>query len=110
MIRKAVLFFAVVGLALAGGRTYSIDLLEKATFGGTELAPGHYKVEVNDQKATIRQGKLHSESPVKVEENAKKFDTTTVRYSNSGGNARIEEIRIGGTKTKLVFASPAGAM
>ncbi len=103
MIRKAAFFFVVAGLALAGGRAYTVSLYEKAMFGSTELAPGQYKVEVNDQKATIRQGKLQGESPVKVEESAVKFDTTTVRYNNTGGKTRIEEIRIGGTKTRLIF-------
>ncbi|MCU1233863.1 MAG: hypothetical protein JWP63_1830 [Candidatus Solibacter sp.] len=103
MIRKAAFFFAVAGLALAGARSYSVSLFEKAMFGNTELAPGQYKVEVNDQKATIRQGKVQSESPVKVEENAEKYSTTTVRYGKSDGKTRIEEIRIGGTKTKLLF-------
>jgi hypothetical protein len=103
MIRKAALLFIAAGLAIAGARTYTVSLFEKAMFGTTELTPGEYKVEVSDQKAIIRQGKLQSESPVKVEENASKFDATTVRYNHDGGKTRIEEIRLGGTKTKLVF-------
>ncbi len=104
MIRKAALLFAAAGLALAGSHTYTVNLLVKSTLGATELKPGEYKVEVNDQKATIRQGKVQSESPVKVEENDVKFATTTVRYGTSdGGKSRIQEIHIGGTKTKLVF-------
>lgn len=103
MIRKAALFFIAVGLVLASPRTYTVSLFEKAMFGTTELAPGEYKVEVNDQKATIKQGKVQSESPVKVEENGEKYSTTTVRYGKADGKTRIEEIRIGGTKTKLVF-------
>jgi len=104
MIRKVALFFVVIGLAVASARTYSVNLFEKAMFGTTELTPGTYKVEVNDQKATIRQGKVQGECAVKVEENASKFDTTSVRYNHEGGKTRIEEIRIGGTKTKLVFS------
>ena len=103
MIRKAALLFVAAGLAVASARSYTVSLYQPAMFGGTELKPGEYKVEVNDQKATIRQGKLQGESPVKVEESDVKFDTTTVRYSNSEGKLRIQEIRIGGTKTKLVF-------
>ena len=85
----------LAGLAIAGARTYTVSLLRRRRSAGTELKPGEYKVEVNDQKATIRQGKVQSESPVKVEENDVKFDTTTVRYSNSGGKSRIQEIRLG---------------
>ena len=104
MIRKAALLFVVAGLAIASARSYSVSLFQTAMFGSTELKPGAYKVEVNDQTATIRQGKVQVESPVKVEENGVKFETTTVRYSNDDGKTRIQEIRIGGTKTKLVFS------
>jgi len=103
MIRKAALLFIAAGLAIASARTYTVSLYEKAMFGTTELAPGQYKVEVNDQKATIRQGKTQGETQVKVEESPSKFDTTTVRYNHDGGKTRIEEIRIGGTKTRLLF-------
>jgi hypothetical protein len=103
MIRKAALLFVVAGLAIASARSYSVSLFQSAMFGSTELKPGAYKVEVNDQKATMRQGKLASECPVTVEEGDVKFDTTTVRYNNADGKSHIKEIRIGGTKTKLVF-------
>ena len=109
MIRKVALLFVVAGLAIASSRSYTVTLYEKAMFGGAELQPGAYKVEVNDQKVTIRQGKVQNESPVKVEENAVKYDTTTVRYGKADGKTKIEEIRIGGTKTKLVFDSQGAA-
>jgi hypothetical protein len=47
---------------------------------------------------------VQTESAVKVEEGDSKFDTTVVRYvNNADGKVRIQEIRIGGTKTKLLF-------
>ena len=65
---------------------------------------GDYKLEVNDQTAVIRQGKVQTESPVKVEENDTRFAATAVRYVNStDGKVHIQEIRIGGTRTRLVF-------
>ena len=104
MIRKAALLFAVAGLAIASASSYSVTLFQPALFGKTEVKPGQYKVEVNDQTAVIRQGKLQGESPVKVEQNDVKYDTTTVRYGTVDGKSHIQEIRIGGTKTKLVFS------
>ena len=103
MIRKIALILVAAGLAVAAGRSYSVTLFEKATFGSTELAPGDYKIEVADQKAIIRQGKIQSESAVKVEESASKYDSTSVRLTNKDGKARIEEIHLGGTKTKLIM-------
>ena len=102
LIRKAALFLLVAGLAVAAAHTYTVTLFEKATFGGTELAPGAYKIEVADQKAILHLGKTQSESAVKIEEAAAKYGTTSIRLTNKDGKMRIEEIHLGGTKTKLI--------
>jgi hypothetical protein len=101
----------VAGLAVAGGRSYNVSLTRPNMLGTTELKPGDYKIEVDGDKAILRQGKTQSESPVKVEEGDTKFDNNVVRYvSSADGKLRIQEIRIGGTRTKLVFAAAdAGA-
>jgi hypothetical protein len=105
MIRKVLLSFAVVALAaVAGTKSYTVNLFEPAVLGGTELKPGEYKVEVVDQKAVIRNGKLHGEFPVKVETSGSKYGATSVRFSNGDGKLHIREIQIGGTSTKLVFS------
>jgi len=105
MIRKVLLSFAVVALAaVAGAKSYKVNLFEPAVIGGTELKPGEYKVEVVDQKAAFRNGKLHGEFPVKVENGESKYSTTTVRFSNGDGKLHIQEIHLGGTTTKLVFS------
>jgi hypothetical protein len=102
MMRKA-LFVLLAAAAVVSAKSYTVNLFQPAMFGTVELKPGEYKVEVNDQTATIRNGKLHGESPVKVENGDTKYDTTTVRFDAAGGKMKIQEIRIGGTKTKLVF-------
>jgi hypothetical protein len=102
MMTKAALFL-LAAAAVASARSYTVTLFQPATFGDVELKPGEYKVEVNEQKAVIRNGKVHGESPVKIENGETKYDSTTVRYSNGDGKMKIQEIRLGGTKTKLVF-------
>jgi hypothetical protein len=103
-MRKVLPLFLVAGLAVAGARSYTVNLFQPSLVGATELKPGQYKIEVNDNKAIIRQGKVQTESAVKVEEGDTRFDTTVVRYVNStDGKVRIQEIRLGGTKTRLVF-------
>ena len=103
-MRKVLPLFLVAGLAIASARSYTVNLFQPSLVGATELKPGQYKIEVNESKAIIRQGKVQTESPVKVEEGDTRFDTTVVRYVNSAdGKVRIQEIRIGGTKTRLVF-------
>jgi hypothetical protein len=110
MIRKAALFFIAAGLALAAAHMYTVTLFEKANFGNTELAPGAYKVEVADQKVIIHQGKTQAESAVKVEEGPNKFDTTTVRLTKKDGKMCVEEIHLGGTKTKLILMMGSATM
>jgi hypothetical protein len=101
---KRLLFsFVLAGLAVASAKTYTVNLFQSAMVGTTELKPGEYKVEVVDQKAVIRNGKIESQAPVKVETGEAKYDTTTVRFSNADGKMHVQEIRLGGTKTKLVF-------
>jgi hypothetical protein len=100
------LFMVVAGLAVAGARSYTVSLSRPNMLGATELQPGDYKIEVVGDKAVIRQGKVQTESPVKVEEGDKKFDNNVVRYVTSAdGKVHIQEIRLGGTRTKLIFAA-----
>jgi hypothetical protein len=62
-------------------------------------------VEVLDSKVVISKGKETVEAPVKVETGTGKFDSTSVRYSGDGGKLVVQEIRLGGTNTKLVFSN-----
>ena len=104
MIKKILPVFLVAGLALASARSYTVNLFQPSLVGTTELKAGEYKLEVNDSKATIKRGKVETTSDVKVEEGDTKYDTTSVRYVNSAdGKVKIQEIRLGGTKTKIVF-------
>ena len=44
-----------------------------------------------------------------MENGDQKFSSTTVRYATANGTYQIDEIRVGGTKTKIVFDSGAQA-
>jgi hypothetical protein len=112
VIKKFSIGFATIALAFASqANSYKVTLLEPSVINGTELKPGDYKVEIKNDKAVIWQGKNSTEAPVKVEEGTSKYSATTVRY---GANARVQEIRVGGTKARLVFeetqptSKPAG--
>jgi hypothetical protein len=103
MLRKVLPFLLLAGLAVAGSRSYTVSLSKPNMLGSTELQPGDYKLEIN-KKVILRRGKVETESPVKVEQGDVKFASTVVRYIGSAdGKLRIQEIRIGGTKTKLLF-------
>ena len=94
--------FAIVGLLLASPKSYAVKLFEPSIIGASELKPGDYKIELQNDKVVIRNGKALGEAAVKVETGDQKYADTTVRYSNGDGKYRITEIRLGGTNMKLV--------
>ena len=102
-MKKLLLLFAVAGLAVASAKTYEIDLFQPAMLGDISLAPGHYSVDVADMKAVFRNGRIHGEAPVKMEDADMKYNRTSVLLTNNGGQMHIQEIHIGGSKMKLLF-------
>ncbi len=103
MIKKLILAFAVVALAVASAETYKVTLFQPTLVQGKELKPGDYRINVQDSKVVIARGKQSVETTVKVENVPTKFSSTTVRYATEGGKYSIQEIHLGGTTTKLVF-------
>lgn len=100
MVKKALLALGTVALAVASAANgYHFTLLEKSMLNGTELKPGDYKIEIDGGKATIRNGKTVAQANVKVENVEQKISSTSVKYVNG----TVQEIRLGGTKTKLIF-------
>lgn len=112
MLKKLVLLLAVVALIATAGTVpgvghYRITLNQPAMVQGTLLKAGDYRLNLMDTKLTITpdNGKNPVEVTVKVETSEKKFDSTAIRLEEASGKPVISEIRIGGTKTKIVFAS-----
>jgi hypothetical protein len=108
MIKKLVLAFAILALATAfgggvSGAHYKITLLQPSVVKGTELKAGEYRLQILNDTATLTGQKLTVDVPVKVETNERKYDSTAIRYIQQDGKAMISEIRIGGTKTKLLI-------
>jgi hypothetical protein len=102
-MKKLVAMFALtVSFALASATNFNVTLFQPSVVAGTELKPGEYKVQVNGDKMTIKNGKKVIEASVKSEQVDSKFGSTSVRYVNGDGKYTVTEIRIGGTNTKLV--------
>ena len=100
MVKGLTIGFATLALAAASAATsYNVTFFEPVVVNGTTLKAGEYKVEVNDNKAIIKKGKAVAESPIKIESNEAKYPSTSVRLAGT----QLEEIRVGGTRTKLVF-------
>ena len=105
MVKKSILVFATFALAVASAASsYSVTFFQPVVVNGQTLKAGDYKVQFSDNKATIQQGKTVTEVPVKVENSTDKYSSTSVRLNGT----TVEEIRLGGTHTRLVF-DKAGA-
>jgi hypothetical protein len=112
MTSKLMFTCAALSMAAFAGESYRVTLFQESSVNGTTLKPGDYRIDVNSNKAVIKGAKNRLETDVRVEDAGQKFGSTSVRYSNEGGKYQVQEIRLGGTKTKLVFAPadsrPAG--
>jgi hypothetical protein len=110
MFKKFVFVLAVAALIASAGTVpsgahYTITLTQPAVVQGTVLKAGEYRLTLANSKATFTTdtGKNPVETPVTVETQDKKFDATLVKYTSASGKTVISEIRLGGTKTRLVF-------
>ena len=101
------LTIAVIALAgtlvYASDSNYRVNLYRSTIVNGTELKAGEVKVEIRENKAILKQGKTTAETGVKIETGAQKFLSTTVGYGSDSSANDLQEIRLGGTSTKLLF-------
>ncbi len=74
---------------------------------GKKLKAGDYKLEMQNNVAVLKHGKEVVQLPAREETSAAKFSTTEIQYTN---NNDLQEIRIGGTNTKIVFTQDNGAV
>ncbi|MGI8741178.1 MAG: hypothetical protein ACR2NN_01145 [Bryobacteraceae bacterium] len=104
------LTFMTIALAASlahAATSYRVNLYRPTLVNGTELKAGEVKVELHDNKASFKQGKTTAEANVKVENGTQKFISTTVGYGSESAANDLQEIRLGGTSTKLVFEAGA---
>ena len=111
MFKKLVVSFALAGAAIvSAAAAHRVTLYEESVVNGTTLKPGDYKLVIEGGKAVLSAGKLKLEAPVSIQKADTKYGTTSVRYSAGGGKQqRVQEIRVGGTDTKVVFDAGTGA-
>jgi hypothetical protein len=103
-MKKTLFVFATLALAVASAAaSYKVTLFQPSLVNGTELKPGDYKIELKDNKALFKGGRSTVEADVKVESTTEKFSSTSVRYTNADGKFKVQEIRLGGTNSKIVF-------
>ena len=106
MVKKFLLGFSALALAVASAATsYKVTFYEPVMVNGSELKAGDYKLEIKDKTAVLSQGKTTAEAPITVQTEAQKFQRTAVRLDGM----KLDEIRIGGTTTRIVFDKGSNA-
>jgi hypothetical protein len=104
-MKNLLLAVTLLGASIANAKTYTITLSSPAAIGNSQLKSGEYKLELKGDSVLVRDGKMVNVFPVHVENEARKFENTSVTTSSVSGSNRIEEIHLGGTTVKLVFAN-----
>ena len=94
----------LLGASIASAKTYNVSL-HSAAIGNGQIKAGEYKLELKGERIVLKDGRNSDEFLVLVENEARKFDQTSVTYRSEGGSTRIQEIRLGGTTLKLVFTN-----
>jgi hypothetical protein len=106
MVKNILFGFASLALAVASAATsYDVTFYQPVMINGSELKAGDYKLELRDKTAVIKQGKTATEAPVKIENDGQKYQRTAVRINGM----QVDEIRIGGTNTRVVFNKTSSA-
>jgi hypothetical protein len=105
-MKKALAVMFALGISVAyAASSYHVTLYKPTTINGTQLKAGDVKLELQGDKVVIKQGKTSVESSVTVQNGSQKFDASTVGYVGDSTNNQVQEIRLGGTTTKLLFGA-----
>lgn len=107
-ITKLMLGACVFALGIAtAASSYHIRIADPTWVAGTELKPGEYQVSVEGDKVTFKQGKTVVAASAKVETSASKFADTLMDVKTENGRAKLKELDLGGTKSKVVLSDAA---
>jgi hypothetical protein len=106
-MKKAIAVMLAIGISAAyAAPSYEFTLYKATTVNGAQLKPGSVKLELQGDKVVLKQGKTSVESSVTVQNGEHKFNASSVTY-NADATDQVQEIRLGGTATKLLFDSGA---
>jgi hypothetical protein len=86
-------------VAIAASNSYHVQIYQDSVIGGKSVKAGEYKIEMQNSKAILTQGKQTIEVPAHLESAGKKFGSTEMDYRDK----TLHEIRVGGSKTKIIF-------
>jgi hypothetical protein len=95
----------MLSLPIASAKSYNIAFTSPTVVGSTQLPAGQYTLKVEGSNAVFTSVDSNKSvtAPVKIENVDKKYDVTSVETTVKGDVQRIDDIELGGSKTKLDF-------
>ena len=103
-ITKLMLGACVFALGIAtAASAYHVRIADPTWVGQTQLKPGDYQVTVDGDKVTFKQGKNVVAVTGKVETSAVKFTDTQLDIKTENGQAKLRELDLAGTKSKVML-------
>jgi hypothetical protein len=96
---------SLASLTIVSAKSYEIVLSAPTKVGSVQLKPGQYTLKVQGSNAVFTSVETDKSftTPVKVQNGDTKFDETKIQSSKQGDTDQIQEIDLGGSKTKLGF-------
>jgi opacity protein-like surface antigen len=104
LLLTSALALSFLSLASAA-KVYEIKLSRPTKVGNVQLKPGQYRLKINGGNAVFIEVETSKSftTPAKLEDTDQKFDQTVVDTSVTDGMAKVKDIQLGGSKTKLSF-------
>ena len=88
----------------AAAETYKFEIADPVKVGKTDLKPGKYAVDVDGDKASLKDKKGNAiDVKAKVEQAQGTAKTTLLGLSRDSGAQKLESVRPGGTSIRVVF-------
>lgn len=96
---------SLASLTLVSAKSYEIVLSAPTKVGAVQLKAGQYTLKVQGSNAVFTNVETAKSftTPVKVESGSTKYDETKIQTAKQGDTDLIQEIDLGGSKTKLGF-------
>jgi hypothetical protein len=103
-MKKLLLGACVFSLGIASAASsFHVRIVDPTWVGQSQLKPGEYEVRVDGDKVTFKQGKTIVAVSAKVETSASKFSDTQMDVKTVNGQAKLQELDLGGTKSKIML-------
>ena len=98
-MRGIAVLFLTLALSVASAKSYTIKVFMPTIVAGTELAPGEYRLDLEESQIRLRKGSVEVEAKVRVET----VDRRILRLELVDGKHVLKEVLLGGTNTRLVL-------